>query len=510
MFMKRITAIILIIMLITVPMLFVSCNNPDNGNTSEVKNDGNGNDNNSPVSDNLQDAPPEFIPVEGADYGGYKFRILGYDGADKGLWQIMHISEIIAEEEIGEPIHDAIYARNREVEALYNIEVAVVQTTVYPEDFTPKFTKAVMAGDDVFDAAFLRGANLPAALSTKNMAYDLFTIPSLQLSSSWWDQNSIKAMSIGGKINAIIGDVNLYAAISPLAVYANKKIMADNDVGDLYKVVKDGKWTWSLMHDIAKSVTKDLNGDGVIDKDDQIGLFMQYFHLQSAINSAGEYITPKNSDDIPEYAPNIDRIAGLAEQVVTFFKDKNSTIAAEQISGYSNQFYDFILPKFRDNQILFHINQLLFSFDLRSMDADFAILPFPKYEESQEKYGSIAASWWSTYTVVPVTCDNVERTANILDAMGYYSQKYVMPAYYDRTVTGKLLRDDEAAEMMDIILKNRIFDLAELYNWGNINGTLNNISSSGKPETIVSQLEKIENQITRAIQKTLDGLEIDY
>jgi len=316
-------------------------------------------------------------------------------------------------------------------------------------------------------------------------------------------------MSIGGKINAAISDANLYAAISPLAVYANKKIIEENDVGDLYKLVRDGKWTWDVMYDIAKNATKDLDGDGVITKDDQIGLAMQYFHLQAAINSAGGYITPKNEDDIPVYAPNIDKIAGMAEKIVPFFNDQNAALPAEKITGYANQFYDFILPKFRDNQILFHINQLLFSFDLRNMDADFAILPFPKYEESQEKYGSIAASWWATYTVIPVTCADTGRTAAILDALGYYAQKLVMPAYYNRTVTGKLLRDDEAAEMMDIILKNRVFDLAELYNWGNINGILGTISSSGKPETVVSQLEKNENKIVAAIQKTLDELEKD-
>jgi len=453
-------------------------------------------------------AENEFTPAD-ADYGGYNFRILGYDGADKGLWQIMHISEIIAEEQIGEPIHDAIYTRNREVEALYNIEITVVPTTCYPEDFTPKFTRPIMAGDDLFDAALLRGANLPAALSTKNMAFDLFSIPSLSLSSGWWDQNSIKAMSIGGKVNAIIGDLNLYSAIAPLAVYTNKKIIEDNDIGDLYKLAKDGKWTWDVMYDMAKKVTKDIDGDGVITKDDQIGLFMQYFHIQGAINSAGEHITPKNDEDIPVFMPNMDIIAGIADKVVKFFKDKNAAVAADDITGYSNQFYEFILPKFRDNQILFHINQLLFSFDLRSMDADFGILPFPKYDESQADYGSVVASWWGTYTVIPVTNTDTDKTAVILDAMGYYSQKYVTPAYYDRTVTNKLLRDDGAADMMDIILKNRIFDLAELYNWGGINGILTTVSSSGKPETIVSQFEKSENRIVSAIQKTLGELEIN-
>ena len=456
-----------------------------------------------------QTTQPEFTPAPGVDYNGYKFTILGYDGKAEGTWQIAAISEIIAEVDSGEPINDALYRRNREVEELYNITFDIVPVT-YPNrgDFAAKFTKAVLAGDNLFDAAFLLGDSLPAALSKNNMAFDLATIPSLDLSMSWWDQNSIKGMSIGGKVNAVIGDVNLYSATAPLAIFANKKVMQDNDVGDLYEMVREGKWTWDALYGIAKNVTKDLNGDGIIDKNDQIGLFAQYLHLQTAIMSAGELMTPKDSADMPVLAPNTERIAAIVSKVGPILKDGATTIIADNITaGYNNVFFDFILPKFRDNEIMFHVNQLLFSFELRNMDADFAILPFPKYDENQPGYGAMVASAWATYTVIPITCEDTERAANILQAMGYYSQEYVTPAYYDVTVTNKLIRDDGSAEMLDVIMNNRVFDLAYLYNWGEVNGMINTISSLGKSDTFISQLEKSEGKINAAIQKTLDQLQ---
>ncbi|MCL2159527.1 MAG: extracellular solute-binding protein [Oscillospiraceae bacterium] len=453
----------------------------------------------------------EFAPPPGVDYGGYEFTILGYDGAAEGTWQIAAISEIIAEVDSGEPINDALYRRNTEVEELYNITFGIVPIT-YPNrgDFATKFTRAVLSGDDMFDAAFLLGDSLPASLSKNNMACDLQTIPSLDLSMSWWDQNSIKGMSIGGKVNAVIGDVNLYSATAPLAIFANKKIMQDNDVGDLYEMVREGKWTWDVLYGIAKNVTKDINGDGIIDKNDQIGLFGQYLHLQTAIMSAGEIMTPKDSADIPVLSPNFERIAAIVSKVGPILKDRAASIIADDITaGYNNVFFDFILPKFRDDEIMFHVNQLLFSFELRNMDADFAILPFPKYDETQSGYGAMLANAWATYTVIPITCTDTERAANILQAMGYYSQKYVTPAYYDVTVTNKLIRDDGSAEMLDIIMKNRVFDLSYLYNWGDINGMLGTISSSGKSDTFLSQFEKNEGKIDTAIQKTLDQLQED-
>ena len=452
--------------------------------------------------------PPEFTPDDGVDYGGYKFRILGYDGEATGTWQIAAISEIIAEEEIGEPIHDAFYRRNRQVEALYNIEFGIVPVT-YPNrgDFDTKFRKAVMAGDDQFDSAFMLGSSIPTALSRKDAAYDLSDIPALDLTKSWWDQNSVKDMSIGGTLSAVIGDVNFYSAIAPLVLYTNKKLMRENEAGDLYQLARDGKWTWDVMYSISKNVTKDLNGDGAITQDDQIGLAYQANNLFEAVNSAGEYITPKNTNDIPEYAPNMDRIAGIVEKVATFFRDKNASLSSEDIKGVDSVFFGFIMPKFRDNEIMFNVFQLLFSFELRSMEADFAILPFPKYDENQKNYNSILSAAWSTFTVIPTTCSDVERAAAILQAMGYYSQQYVMPAYYDITVTNKLLRDDDAAEMMDIILKNRVIDLAALYNWGDLYNVFLGIARSGDYGTLVSQLEKTEPKINKAIEKTLSELE---
>jgi len=495
------------VLLILFLIILTSCGHAETGGTVDAQTPG------QDQADGGQAEPPEeqpeFIPAEGTDYGGYKFRIFGYDGEAKGTWQIAAISEIAAGEETGDPINDAIYRRNREVEALYNIEFGLAPVT-YPNrgDFAAKFTRAVLAGEDLFDAAFMLGDSLPAALSQKDTAHNLLTLPALDLSKSWWDQNSKKAMSIGGRLSAVIGDMNFYSAIAPLAIFANKQLMQDYGVDNLYQLVRDGKWTWDAMHGIMKTVTKDLNGDGVIDKNDQVGLFAQYVHLYPAVNSAGEYMAVKDGADIPVLAPNKERVSGIAEKVGAIFKDASTTVIADDITaGYGNVFFEFIMPKFRDGGIMFHVNQLLLSFELRSMDADFAILPFPKYDENQAGYGTVISPAWATYTVIPITCADTDRASAVLQAMGYYSQKYIMPAYYDVTVTNKLMRDEDSIEMMDIIFGNRQFDLAFLYNWGDIYGMFNSMASSGKADQFVSQIEKNEGKITAAIQKTLDMLE---
>ncbi|MCL2772687.1 MAG: hypothetical protein FWD71_04985 [Oscillospiraceae bacterium] len=503
---KRIISVILLLSLTVFALISSSCQTAGNSNSPTSAQSADQNQQQSQSEE--QTTMPEFTPVSGTDYGGYDFRILGYDGQAAGTWQIAAISEIMAEQETGEPINDAIYKRNQQVESLYNITFDIVPVT-YPNrgDFATKFTKAVLAGDDTFDAAFMLGYSLPAALSKNNMAYDLKTIPALDLTKSWWDQNSVKSLSIGGKLNAVVGDVNLYSASAPIVIYANKQIMQDYSVGDLYQMVRDGKWTWDVLYDIAKQTTKDLDGDGKITKDDQVGLFTQTAYLQNAVNSAGELITTKNNEDIPVLSQDLDKTAAIVSKVVPILKDSNTSIVGDTITGYNNAYFDFVMPKFRDGGIMFLMQQLMMSFELRSMDADFAILPFPKYDETQTNYGAVTSTYWDTYTVIPATCTDTERTGNILQAMGYYSQQYVTPAYFDVTVTNKIARDTDSLDMLDIIMSNRQYDLSYLYDWGGINEMFVNIMSSGNADTFMSQLEKNQPVIDAAIQKTLYELQ---
>jgi hypothetical protein len=145
------------IFIVLLTLFAVSCGKTETGDVNSTTGVGE-----EQTSQNEQPTQPEFVPAENADYGGYKFRILGYDGEAKGIWQIAAISEIVASEESGEPINDAIYKRNREVEQLLHIEFGLVPVT-YPNrgDFAAKFTKAVLAGEDLFDPPFCSGIPSP-------------------------------------------------------------------------------------------------------------------------------------------------------------------------------------------------------------------------------------------------------------------------------------------------------------------------------------------------------------
>ena len=450
----------------------------------------------------------EFIPAEGLNYDGYNFRIFGYDGQARGTWYAATISEILVEETTGDPINDSVWQRNRTVEALYNIEIGIVPVT-YPNrgDFSTLFSRAVLSGDDLFDAAFLLGAAIPQILGQKNMTIDLHTIPELDLSRSWWDQNSVRELSIGGKLNMVIGDVNLYSAFASVVIFANKQMAHDYEIENYYQLVRENKWTWGKMHEIIKIVAKDLNGDGVYDYHDQLGYITQQQYLYDATMSAGGSMTPKTKDDIPELKPNFEKMISIIDSILQVISDKSCSIYFTDIKEtFNNVHFDWSVPKFRNGELIFIPNQVMYGFDLRNMDSDFAILPFPKYSEVQENYGAVIQPSWGTFTVIPMTCADTEMTANILQALGYYAQQEILPVYYDKLIKNKVMRDEESGEMLELILNNIRHDLSIYYAWGNMLQMFIDIANSGT-NTFESSFAKVENSINSAIQKTLDELQ---
>ena len=118
--MKRIICVLLAaIFALTV---FVSCSPGNDG--------GNENDNNKNESvtdtDNPTEAESETVDsayienLPDMDFGGKTFTFLSYGNGEKDNWTTY---DIVRETETGDPINDAVYIRNRRIEARFGITI---------------------------------------------------------------------------------------------------------------------------------------------------------------------------------------------------------------------------------------------------------------------------------------------------------------------------------------------------------------------------------------------------
>jgi hypothetical protein len=284
----------------------------------------------------------------------------------------------------------------------------------------------------------------------------------------------------------------------------NKALAQNLGIEDLYALVKQGKWTFDKFEETAKMAKRDLNGDGVITADDQHGFLGATRSVQPAFWIAGGAKTiDKDADDIPYLtaleSKFIDVWFKMADMLV---KNEAWFYNVPDPNLFPNPLWDTI---FMDGRALFVTGSLTSARTFRDMEIDFGIIPYPKYNEQQEKYYS-QLPWVETVSIPRYTADSdMERTSIILEALACESYRSVTPVYVDLVLRSKYTRDDESEEMIDIILNNRIFD------WGDTIWTplLRDGIFPGifirQSDTVVSKLEKAQGNIQKTIDKMVDA-----
>ncbi|MCL2517765.1 MAG: hypothetical protein FWF15_04300, partial [Oscillospiraceae bacterium] len=495
--MKKFTAILSAAILV---LSFISCGTNSNPNNETDPN------NKETVETTVA---PEFIPLEGANYGGYEFRIFGT--ADKsvilGQFGVGLINEIAPKEETGEIINDAVFMRNREVEELYNIKIKPVCPDVDRNALAQAAIKPILAGDDEYDMALYLGSNLPIILGSNGYTYDLFTVPNLDLSNSWWNQASIKWLSLAKQIHIVTGDISVFSMVGgPYPIFQNKALVDDYKLENAYDLVRNGTWTCEKLIEMCRIVAHDLNGDGIMDENDLFGVSGEHVFIRAMVEGSGERFTKKDAGDIPYLAVNTERTVQALEYAMNSVLDKSFGLYCNE---YLRKFPDiggFIVSKFTSNEILFSSYPLTFTFELRDMEADFAILPYPKLAENQSDYYTSVSTWYSSFVFIPATNTDIPRTGAVVEALGYYSQKYVRPQAIDVTVTNKLIRDDDSADMLNIIFNTRSYDLAIIYAWGGFVDNMLYNSVNTRSNTFASNYAKHETNVITAMEKTINDI----
>jgi hypothetical protein len=272
---------------------------------------------------------------------------------------------------------------------------------------------------------------------------------------------------------------------------------------NLYDLVRSGKWTIDKMAELCAAVSGDLNGNNQVDKDDRFGLLAETTTLQYFVTAGGVRFSDRDKDGELYLSVYGDRVVGIVEEMVPLLNSAEMTMMnTKYAAGYNNVYFDLFLPVFFDNRALFYSNQLLVALEMRSMDGDFGILPTPKYDEAQKEYYTIGNTAWSENVIIPATSTDLDMIGHVIDAYGWQAQKYITPAFVDYTVLDKSIRDEDSAEMVELILDTQTFDLAYIFNWGKCRSMLDSLVT-GNNTNYASASEGIKSAAEAAMAATV-------
>ena len=421
------------------------------------------------------------------DYGGSKFAILYIDWSSYQLYQF-------ADSEIGEIMNDTIYYRQKNVEDRFNIQISPIKINY--GDVTKNVSKSVKAGSHEYDLALTHCNNELAGLMTNGYVVDWNTIPAINFTKPWWNKDALDTLDIAGRLYFATSD---FIIPEPNAVFFNRGMIQDYALDDPYKLVRDGKWTIDKMTQMAKVAAKDLNGDGEWNKDDQFGLVTQLgWYFISIGPSCGMKSVIK--DEAGRFVINTDvgKMQSILEKYDVLINDKSTTF--NYAYGAMGDQYISALP-LSTGRVLFHFDPLPQAVRYRDCEFDYGILPWPKYDEAQEKYTNLS---WNGFMAVPATVPDLEKEGIIIEALSAESYKYCVPAFYDVLMNVKLTRDEDSIEMLDIIYSGCIYDLDITYetNIGSIMDLLQKKSTD-----YVSHYEKNSASAQKKLDKIFDAIE---
>ncbi|GHV14311.1 hypothetical protein FACS1894219_10260 [Clostridia bacterium] len=481
------------VLLLTVSLMFSvsSCSSENNTDTTAT------------ASGNTETVSPtsarEYIfPDE--NYANTPFTFLTW-GQESIYW---YERDYYAESASADPIEDAVYRRNLNVEEKYGIEIRENRV-----DSPTEFTKTAIMSDTVdFDVIAYNIRELSSS-AVNGYLVDLHEVDDLGLDNPWWDQPFNESLTLEGKLFFALGDINTQDNDATWAVLFNKQVVQDIVAEDHYELVRNYKWTLDRFHELSRAAGKDLDGDGTLTPSDRVGTRLQYECSYALLAASGEKTIRKDESDLPVVSIGGERAMNVMQKVYDFMNDATAQIKADDpkfAPGHADIWTEINVNGFIEGRALYYISPMTSVMHLRNMEADFGILPLPMYNEAQGKYYSPTQPGNTRSISLPVSGADIERAGIVLNYLSYVSRDTLTAAYYNNQLKTKITRDDESSEMLDIIFGSRAFDLGITFNWGDMQGFYESAVKSQSFD-FTSRYEKAAPKFTSAIEQTLTNFQ---
>ncbi|MGI6202847.1 MAG: hypothetical protein ACOYID_05530 [Eubacteriales bacterium] len=489
---KRILSISLAILLLGVTL--VSCSDGTGGQTADTTSAGQS------ASDDTGEVDTRVYPeLPDMDFDGYTFKVLHWYVTG---WDHRMNKDIFAEVETGDPINDAVYKRNSIINDKYNVNFSI-QNEPHNEviSMTQKF---VNAGEDAYDVVYARMVDVTSLL-TGGYFLDLNTLPYVDFSKPWWDHNSVERLSVLGKLYLVASDINIIDKDATAAIAFNKQYAAEEQLPNLYELVENGTWTMDKMMSLYKGKSRDLNGDGQIDADNDVYAFLGKHDVAASffLGGGGSFVS-KDENDEPYLSFESERNYNIAQKIFDIMYDEhhfyNQHLMQKTIDDYA---FEQLFP---NGHGLFYWMRLDNVTTMRASETDFGILPIPKYDEAQTRYYSMVSVHTSGLITVPKTAQDPGRTGFILEALSAESKYTLIPAYIEVALKGKYVRDNESEAMLDLIFATRTYDLGDVFNFGSLAGDWIGIAGTGNRD-VASFYARHEKAAQKAIDKFIEQLQ---
>jgi hypothetical protein len=349
----------------------------------------------------------------------------------------------------------AVFARNNRVSEYLDVTFANITSPMtwnVRDEYLNRIYTSYAAGDQDFQLVSIYEA-FAAENAIAGYYYDVNSIEAVDLSSPWYVQSWVENTLINNRSYMVVGDLSLSMWNSIYAIYFDKHLTEQIGMTEqLYSLAADGEWTFDYLLECAELVVQD-DGNDVWDHYDTYGFAANRFDCRAMVT----YF------DLP-----LSKLTDLGEYELCFYNEHTEEVYGDIHNAlwnsdciYKNTKEDgdvsVTIPMFMDHRLMFLSATLASSQELRAMDGEFGILPWPKYNADQTSYYSHASDVFTVFAI-PGQTDDPEFCGAVTDALSAEGKHSVIPAFYDVVLKGRTAKDEASAAMLDIIRENLHFD----------------------------------------------------
>ena len=455
--MKKLTASLLLISLLA---SLASCGSQDSG-TNDTTSSGASTD--TTAEETTSQFVKDDLPSD-LDLGGKTVGIMIGDYFNAFL------ADLYSPEETGNRLSDAVYRTSKNVQERLNVVLEYnYQTYAWSEmaGFQSKIISGILAGDTGFDILF-DVQNYSAQMQEGEYFANFADVGNISLEKPWYNQTVLENMP-DDYIYFLSGQFSLANVKSAFAMYFNADLYSSLGLTeDLYALVDDGKWTIDKLDELTKNTYSDLNGDTKADASDRYGVTFGDMNKYLGFIKAFDIDMFRKTSSGYEFAYDSERASDAVSKLCQFINDNENTQVAfgnddthpeYQISTGGGIYASKI---FTDGRALFSFGLIADAATIvPSIDFSYGLLPYPKWDETQENYGTMLQR--SCYALIPVTVEDKDAAGAVLEALSSESYRTLVPEYCEVSLKTRYSQDDDVSRMFDLVINSIVYDPGEIF-----------------------------------------------
>ena len=414
--------------------------------------------------------------------------------------------DFVAEDINGSLLNDAVYNRNLFIAKKHNLKIT------YQFDSDSNHVKTIenniAGGTDIAQLVEVN-QNYSMTMAIKGDLIELGELKNIDLDKPYWYSGLLSGSSLANKNYFAYSDANVHAfGATPVTIF-NKTVHSDHNLDDLYKIVTDGGWTHEVMSKMVQAVTADKDGDGVITKDDYLGMIANTFCIDCFISGSGYQMITKDADDMPVLQIKDETFYNIIESIKSLCAAENGMFLVDRTSTATEAREYWTEHAITENRALFWIGNFKCVERLRVSDTDFGVVPIPKVNSDQQEYKVHMQANIGAAMSVPVSAAaRADDISVILEDIAYQSYLNVMPQYMEVLIQGQSIRDSDSLVCIQIIRNAYYCDMGFMlgnYGLAILTAMRTVVQNNSAVNTAVATQDKLFSNTLKKIQADLNG-----